>query len=118
MSWQQELLRQTRESQERRASVELWWIVFDEPRTRIWATTPEDGDGWSLCAFARSLYGMGVGFSARDTTQAGVACVELATSVGHLVVDEQDMETVMRSLRRFGVHGRYRKAGTEREYEF
>ena len=35
-----------------------------------------------------------------------------------LVADESDMPAVMRCVRLTGLHGFYRKAGTEREYRF
>lgn len=118
MSWQGDLLEQARESAEWHRRLKLWWVYLDEPRERLWATTSEDGRGASMFAFARTLYGMDARFAVRESTARDVVLFELAAPVERLVVEEGDMRAVMGSLRRFGVHGRYRKAGTGREYEF
>ena len=47
-----------------------------------------------------------------------MALVRLGTVAEYLAVEESDMTPVMRSVRMSGLHGHYRKAGTEREYEF
>lgn len=118
MSWQQDLLERAKESAEWHRRLHLWWVYLDEPRERLWATSTCDGKGSTMFAFARTLYGMDVGFAVRDTTADDVVLMELAVPVERLVVEESDMKPVMEALRRFGVHGRYRKAGTGREYVF
>lgn len=52
------------------------------------------------------------------STDERMALVRLGTVAEYLAVDESDMTPVMRSVRMSGLHGRYRKAGTEREYRF
>jgi hypothetical protein len=52
------------------------------------------------------------------TTDPRVALIRLEVPVEHLVVFEEGMPAAMRSLRAYGQHGRYRKAGTEKEYRF
>jgi hypothetical protein len=119
MPWQVSLEDAKRQAQERmEGRPALWWVTLDEPTDEIWASTPESGDGWSLCAFAQALYGNGRRFSVERTTDPRVALIRLEVPVEHLVVFEEGMPAVMRSLRAYCQHGKYRKAGTEKEYRF
>lgn len=117
MSWQGELRKAAEAARERRGRLQPWWVKFDRPCDRLWVTTPESGDGWTLCAIARTLYAMGRTFEVTDSTDPSQALVTFAPQE-FLAVEESDMALVMREVRRSGWHGTYRKAGTEREYEF
>ena len=118
MSWQAELAEAARQAKARSGRLEPWWVIFESPIDQIWATTPESGEGWTLCAIARTLYAMGRTFEVVRSTDERMALVRLGTVAEYLAVEESDMTPVMRSVRMSGLHGRYRKAGTEREYRF
>ena len=118
MSWQAELAEAARQASVRRGRVEPWWVKFDVPTDRLWCTTPESGDGFTLCAVARTLYGMGREFKVRRSSDERMALVEVRTPQEFLAVEESDMALVMVAVRATGLHGTYRKAGTEREYRF
>ncbi len=117
MSWQGELRQAAQATRERLGRLRPWWVKFDRPCDRLWVTTPESGEGWTLCAIARTLYAMGRTFEVAESTDPSQALVTFAPQE-FLAVEESDMALVMREVRRSGCHGTYRKAGTEREYEF
>ena len=68
MSWQGELREAAEAARERRGRLQPWWVKFDTDCDRLWATTPESGDGWTLCAIARTLYAMGRTFDVAEST--------------------------------------------------
>lgn len=119
MGWQVSLDEAKRQAAERaEGKPELWWVTLDEPTDTIWVSTPAAGEGWSLCAFARTLYADGTRFSVDPTSDPKVARVTTEAPVGAMVCFEDDMPAVMRTLRAYGHHGAYRKAGTTKEYRF
>lgn len=118
MSWRQELDEAARQAKERRGRLEPWWVRPIGGVERLWVTTPEHGEGWTLCAIARTLYSMRETFRVERSTDPTMALVTLDHGREFLAVDESDMAPVMRSVRLTGLHGTYRKAGTDREYEF
>lgn len=117
MSWQAELREAAQAARERRGRIEPWWVRFDTDCHQLWATTPESGEGWTLCAVARTLYGMGRRFDVERSADPRQALVTFEPQ-GFLAVDESDMALVMRAVRHSGWHGTYRKAGTDKEYKF
>ena len=118
MSWQAELAEAARQAATRRGRVEPWWVKFETPADRIWCTTPESGEGWNLCAVARTLYGMGREFKVQRSSDERMALVKVRHPQEFLAVEESDMRLVMVAMRATGLHGTYRKAGTEKEYRF
>jgi len=118
MSWQAELAEAARQAKARRGRLEPWWVRFETPTDQLWATTPESGEGWTLCAIARTLYAMGRTFEVVRSTDPAQALVRSSVPLEFLAVDEGDMKLVMAAVRRSGLHGHYRKAGTEKEYRF
>lgn len=118
MSWQAELKEAARQAEERRGRMEPWWVIPDGGITHLWATTPEHGEGWTLCAVARALYSMRETFRVERSTDPKMVRVTLDHEREHLAVEESDMALVMASVRLTGLHGRYRKAGTDKEYRF
>jgi len=117
VSWQGELREAAEAARERRGRLQPWWVKFDTDCGELWATTPESGEGWTLCAIARTLYAMGRTFEVTDSTDINHALVTFAPQE-YLAVEESDMALVMQAVRRSGHHGTYRKAGTEKEYRF
>lgn len=93
-------------------------MELSEPTDKVWCTTRESGDGWTMAAVGRALYGNDVRMSRQPTTDPRVELIRLERAVSTLAVDEGDMPLVMRSLRMGSCHGRYRKAGTQEWYEF
>ncbi len=118
MSWQQALAEAARAERVRKGRVQPWWVRLDQPADVLWATTREAGEGWTLCAIARTLYSNRVPFDAAPTADPEVMRVTPARPVELLAVDEGDMRLVMAALRRYGHHGTCRKAGTDRTYRF
>lgn len=119
MSWQSDLARAAAEARCRRGRVEPWWVWPDGGASRLWVTTRESGeDAWTFHAVARTLHAMGAAFAVTPSTDPGKVRLDLAEPRPVLAVDESDMRLVMASVRMSGLHGRYRKAGTAREYEF
>lgn len=117
MSWQAELAEAALQSRERRGRLQPWWVTFDGECDRLWATTPRSGEGWTLCAVARTLYAMGRRFAVADSTDPRQALVRFEPQE-FLAVEESDMALVMQAVRHSGWHGTYRKAGTDKEYKF
>ena len=112
MSWQAELRRQVEERREwAERQPAPWWIVFDAPARGIFA------EGDDRHAIHRTLYRMREPVSPAPTDREGVAYYAL-DDLERIVAEESDMHAVMRCVRLTGLHGFYRKAGTEREYRF
>ena len=112
MSWQADLNRQAEEARERaKERPQPWWIVFDELPHGVFA------EGMDRIVVARTLYGMRVPVRPAPTDRPECEFYAL-DGVERLAVDEEDMPAVMRCVRLTGLHGRYRKAGTEKEYRF
>lgn len=99
--------------------MEPWWVVFEGgPIDSLWCSTPEGGDGYDLLAVARTLYHNRARFAAMASTDPALVRLDLKDVREHLAVAESDMGRVMAAVRRTGLHGRYRKAGTDKEYRF
>lgn len=119
MGWQSDLREAAEAERERRGRMEPWWVIADPPFfEHVWCTTREAGEGHDLTVVARVLYACGVTFSVTRSTDPGMARVDLDVPREHVAVDESDMAAFMGAVRRTGIHGRYRKAGTDREYRF
>lgn len=112
MSWQADLNRQVEEALERaRERPQPWWVLFDELPQGVFA------EGTDRIVIARTLYGMRVPVRPAPTDRAECEFYAL-DGVERLVAEEEDMPAVMRCVRLTGLHGHYRKAGTDREYRF
>lgn len=112
MSWQADLNRQAEEALERaRGRPKPWWIFFDDLPQGIFA------DGTDRVVVARTLYAMRVPVLPAPTDRKECEFYAL-DGVERVVVDEEDMPAVMRCVRLTGLHGSYRKAGTDKEYRF
>lgn len=102
-----------RELPERGPAPELWGVRLDGPAERLYC------DLGGLMALVRALYGMDAqGWRVLDTTDPDVMLVELGRPLEWIAAEESDMRALMACLRRNGMHGSYRKAGTEKEYRF
>lgn len=93
--------------------VEVWWVILDEPLSQV--TT---SDGEELACLWGVLYGMRADHSASKHEVGDMTITVLRTEQEALVVQEPSMRTFMRIIRANGIHGVYRKAGTDREYRF
>ena len=92
-----------------------WWtVVLDEPTDTLFATTDDNADT-NLRAV---LYSDREPARTVPTDTQGVACVRTETPICALYVAEGFMRTLMATLRANGCTGHYRKAGTDRWYEF
>lgn len=91
----------------------VWWVVFDEPVCGLFAPA---GDP----TVPAVLMGMGIGpggFSRRPTDRDGTEYWDIGL-MERLAAEEPFMPALMRCVRMSGVHGRYRKAGTDEEFRF
>ena len=112
MGWQADLQRQVAERREWAARQPApWWVRFDAPAGGIFA------QGKDAHVMARTLYAMREPVRPTPTDRAGVTFYPL-DSLELLAAEEEDMPAVMRCVRLTGLHGTYRKAGTETEYRF
>lgn len=112
MSWQADLNRQAEEALERVSGrPQPWWVTFDELPQGIFA------EGDDRIVIARTLFSMRAPVRPAPTDRAECEFYAI-DGVERLVADEEDMPAVMRCVRLTGLHGTYRKAGTEKEYRF
>ena len=112
MSWQADLNAEVEAARERAKSrPQPWWISFDQLPHGVFA------EGADRVVIARTLYAMRVPVRPAPTDRAECEFYAL-DGVERLVAEEEDMPAVMRCVRLTGLHGFYRKAGTEREYRF
>ena len=112
MSWQADLNRQAEEALERaRGRPQPWWISFDQLPHGVFA------EGADRIVIARTLFAMRVPVRPAPTDRPECEFYAL-DGVERLVAEEEDMPAVMRCVRMSGLHGMYRKAGTETEYRF
>lgn len=88
-----------------------WWVRFDAPADGIFAQGPD------AHVINRTLYAMREPVRPTPTDREGVTFYPL-DGCERIVADESDMPAVMRCVRLTGLHGFYRKAGTEKEYRF
>ena len=112
MSWQSGIAESGRKAQERARQRSLWWVAFDPP---LPAGIFAEGDDQHV--MNRELYAMRFPVRPSATDRDGCAWYPL-DSVEFLVVEEGDMPAIMRCVRLSGIHGHYRKAGTEKQYKF
>lgn len=113
-SWQARMKREAEEAHERAlGEPRPWWVHLFEPCYGLFAKG--DAETLAVCA---ALYGMRAAFALRASDTDGVAWVELKAPCEWIVCDEWRMRDLMRAVRRSALHGSYRKAGTEKEYEF
>ena len=112
MSWQGDLNAEMEAARERaKERPQPWWVLFDAPASGIFA------QGQDAHVINRTLFAMREPVRPTPTDRDGVTFYPL-DGCERLVADEADMPAVMRCVRLTGMHGRYRKAGTEREYRF
>ena len=111
-SWQAELSRQVEERREwAERQPRPWWVYADGLFRDLFA------EGDDRIAVDRTLYGMRLAVP-RGPTDRETCSVYHLDGVEYLVADEEDMPAVMRCVRLTGLHGTYRKAGTDKEYRF
>lgn len=112
MSWQADLNRQAEEARERaKERPQPWWIFFDGLPQGVFA------EGADAHVMARTLFAMREPVRPTPTDREGVTFYPL-DGCERIVADESDMPAVMRCVRLTGLHGKYRKAGTNEEYRF
>ena len=112
MGWQADLQRQMAKCRERAAKQPApWWVRFDSPASGIFA------QGQDAHVINRTLFAMREPVRPTPTDREGVTFYPL-DGCERLVADEPDMPAVMRCVRLTGLHGAYRKAGTDKEYRF
>lgn len=110
--WQSALQRQVEERRERaKERPRPWWVYADGLFRDLFA----EGDDRHV--IDRTLYGMRMAVP-REPTDRETCFAYHLDGIEYLVADEEDMPAVMRCVRMSGYHGRYRKAGEEREYRF
>lgn len=90
----------------------LWWVEFDELVESVLVDQDE------MVAWVRTLFCDRLSCQRRKTDREGVWQLVLTAPQSFVVVEECDMRLVMRALRRNGITGFYRKAGTEKEYRY
>ena len=111
-SWQAALRRQVEESREwAERQPRPWWVYADGLFRDLFA----EGDDRHV--IDRTLYGMRMAVP-RGTTDRETCSAYHLGGIEYLVAEESDMHAVMRCVRMSGYHGRYRRAGEEREYRF
>jgi len=119
VSIREDIERAIAEERRRFGALEPWWVMFDNgPAEALWCSTPEGGDGYDVLAVARTLYYNRIRFVTVTSTDPALVRLDLRDVREHLAVAESDMGRVMAAVRRSGLHGHYRKAGTDREYAF
>ena len=112
MSWQADLNAEVEAARERAKSrPRPWWVCFDELPHGVFA------EGTDRIVIARTLFSMRVPVRPAPTDRAECEFYAL-DGVERLVAEEDDMTAVMRCVRLTGLHGTYRKAGTDKEYRF
>lgn len=96
-----------------------WWIHFDEPLSVVFCDKEHVGSVFN------ADYGMawaGIGCSHRPrrmpTNDPDVLCYQFDIPIDVMMVEERFMGGWMEVVRANSLHGHYRKAGTEKEYEF
>ena len=97
----------------------VWWVRLRPPVSRLFCTAPQ------LATVTEVDYGLtwaGVGAThfprTSPTDREGVWCCSFDAPMETLLVEERLMAQWMAILRANGAHGRYRKSGTDAEYEF
>ena len=99
---------------EQRCTPALWWVTFDAPVRKVYAFK---ADGPTIQAISHRACDMRWA-RAVPTSSPDVTLFEFAYPLLRAVVEEERMEAFMRSVRMSGLHGGYRKAGTDEEYRF
>lgn len=93
--------------------IDVWWVVVDEPVTAIsTASGDETACVWGV------LYGMRADRVATKHDMGEVTMTLLKIAQDAFVVQEPSMKCFMRVMRANGLHGLYRKAGTDKTYKF
>lgn len=112
MSWQAALQRQAEERREwAERQPRPWWVYADGLFRDLFA------EGEDRHVMDRTLLAMRVA-APREPTDRETCSVYRLSGIEYLVADEADMPAVMRCVRMSGYHGRYRRAGEEKEYRF
>ena len=112
MSWQADLNAEVEAARERAKSrPRPWWVYADGLFRDLFA------EGDDRYVMDRTLYGMRLAVP-RGTTDRETCSVYHLGGIEFIVADEEDMPAVMRCVRMSGLHGTYRKAGTDKEYRF
>lgn len=110
--WQAALSRQVEAARERaKEQPRPWWVYADGLFRDLFA----EGDDRHV--IDRTLYGMRLAVP-RGPTDRETCSVYHLGGIEFIVAEESDMPAVMRCVRLTGLHGCYRKAGTETEYRF
>lgn len=92
--------------------VHPWWVWFDEPCRGLFSHgVGEDS------AVGAAFVGMHMVADPQPTDQEGTTWWPM-DDVEYVVVDVGFMKSLMSAVRRTGLHGHYREAGTEKEYRF
>ena len=109
MSWQADLNAEVEAARERAKSrPRPWWVYADGLFRDLFA------EGDDRYVMDRTLYGMRLAVP-RGTTDRETCSVYHLGGIEFIVADEEDMPAVMRCVRMSGLHGTYRKAGTDKE---
>lgn len=112
MSWQADLNAEVEAARERaRERPRPWWVYADGLFHDLFA----EGDDRHV--IDRTLFAMRVAAPRCPTDRATCSVYHLG-GIEFIVAEESDMPAVMRCVRMSGYHGRYRKAGEEKEYRF
>lgn len=97
---------------------ELWWVGLDPPIRGLFAAEGEELTNVLATLLICERDGvLPNGYRLAPTTDPAQRWVDVGTCEW-LVAHEGMMRELVGCLRRNGCHGSYRKAGTERRYEF
>lgn len=92
----------------------VWWVRFRAPAARFFC----DEGKLHVSSIVRVLYADRMAFSIERTDRDGVSCVTCDPAIEVLAAQESMMAGLMEVVRANGLHGAYRKAGTEKAFEF
>ena len=113
--------REDKEAFERRLQeARVWWVRLDPMVERLFCEKRYTACMWEVTENGMRWAGIGVPHHCRRraTDREDVDLLEFGAPLEVLAVEHARMEGLMHVLRANGCHGRYREAGTEREYEF
>jgi len=92
----------------------IWGVTLDDPPTQLFC----DRDNFELPNTVAVLSACRIPISMSKTDNDNVALVNAEHPICSLGVPEPFMPLFVGTLRKNGLHGKYRQSGTDKEYEF
>ena len=99
--------------EDRRERPPAWTVTFDTLVERMFCQDKEPAT-----VMGAMLSNHGIACRCERTDVDGVLCVTCDRPIERIALTEGYMKSFMAIVRRNGLHGRYRKNGETREYEF